>query len=84
KNDPLSKLDNLSTLGRRTQVSPFVPLRKFDVNLVGTSSGDLGFGVTDLYLGSLVPVAFARTYLSSRSEDIGLGRGWSFVFCRSS
>src|SRR2546421_5168024 len=68
KNDPLSQLDNLSTLGRRTQVNPFVPLRKFDVNLVGTSSGDLGFGVTDLYLSSLVPVAFARTYLSSRSE----------------
>lgn len=79
-NNPLHRLDRLATIGRRLVVNPLALLRKSDVSLVGTSRGDLGFGVTDLVLGSSIPLAFGRTYLSSRSEDIGLGRGWSFVF----
>ncbi len=85
KNDPLSQLDNLSTLGRRTQVSPFLHLRRsmfegFSANLVSTGSGSLGFGLTDLYLPGRMPIVFQRSYVSDRSEDIGLGVGWSFVF----
>src|SRR3989440_5157115 len=85
KNDPLSQLDNLSTLGRRTQVSPFLPLRRsmfegFSANLVSTASGSLGFGLADIYLPGHLPIIFQRSYVSDRREDIGLGVGWSFVF----
>lgn len=85
KNDPLSKLDNLSTLGRSTQINPFAPLRRsmFDglsVNLVRTARGNLGFGLTDLHLPGHVPIVFQRSYVSDRREDVGLGVGWSFVF----
>lgn len=46
KNDPLSKLDDLSTLGRRTQVNPFLPLRRsmfdgFSVDLKEAVGGRL-------------------------------------------
>src|SRR5437660_2287063 len=83
--NPLSKLDTLSTLGRATQINPFSPIRRslFDglsVHFVNTASGNLAFGLTDLYLPGLMPLAFQRTYVSDRSEDIGLGTGWSFAF----
>ena len=85
KSDPLSQLDNLSILGRRTQVSPFLPLRRsmfegFSANLVSTASGSLGFGLADIYLPGHMPIVFQRSYVSDRREDIGLGAGWSFVF----
>lgn len=85
KNDPLNRLDNLSTLGRRTQVNPFLPLQRsmFDglsVSLVSTTRGNLAFGLTDLYLQGRMPIVFQRSYISDRREDIGLGVGWSFVF----
>ncbi len=84
-NNPLDKLDNLSTLGRRMQVSPFLHLRRsmfegFSANLVSTASGSLAFGLTDIYLPGRMPIVFQRTYVSDRREDIGLGVGWSFVF----
>jgi len=80
KKDPLSQLDDLSTLGRRTQVNPFLPLRRsmfdgFSVKLINTARGNLGFGLTDLLLSGLVPIVFQRTYVSDRREDIGLGAG---------
>lgn len=86
KNDPLSRLDRLSTLGRRTQATPFLPIKRsiFDglsVNFVNTSHGNLAFGVADIYLpGGPTPIGFQRTYVSDRKEDIGLGVGWSFGF----
>jgi len=63
-----------------------LPLKRsiFDglsVNLVKTSRGDLAFGVADIYLpGGPTPIAFQRSYVSDRKEDIGLGVGWSFGF----
>jgi YD repeat-containing protein len=81
----IDRLDLLSGFGRHTQVSPFQPLRGsllkgVNVNFVNTATGNLSFAVTDISVGSAVPVMFQRTYVSDRQEDFGLGIGWSFAF----
>lgn len=86
ENDAASNpLDKLATLGRRTQVLPFLPVQRsvFEgtmVNFVSTASGQLSFAITDLELSGAMPLMFQRVYSSNRSEDAGLGAGWSFVF----
>jgi hypothetical protein len=77
--------DALSTLGRRTQTQPLVPVQAsaFDgarLNYVSTSNGSLAFAVNDLEISGLMPLFFQRVYASDRVEDAGLGAGWSFVF----
>lgn len=87
-NSPDSQTDSaskLATLGRRTQMSPFVPLKSslfegVSVNFVNTATGRLSFAVTDLNVPGAVPLVFQRTYISDRREDVGLGMGWSFTF----
>lgn len=62
ENDAKSNpLDKLATLGRRTQVQPFMTVQRhvFDgapVNFVGTASGHLAFAVTDLELSGAMPL----------------------------
>lgn len=80
----LNPLDKLATLGRRTQVQPFLPVQRSvsegaQVNFVSTASGQLAFAVTDLELTGAMPLMFQRIYSSDRNEDTGLGAGWSFV-----
>jgi YD repeat-containing protein len=75
----------LGTLGQRTQISPFIPLKSsiFEgatVNLVSTATGRLSFAVNDLNVPGAVPLVFQRTYVSDRIADVGLGEGWSFVY----
>lgn len=75
----------LGTLGQRTQVNPFIPLKSsiFEgapVNLVSTATGRLSFAVNDLNVPGAVPLVFQRTYVSDRIADVGLGAGWSFVY----
>lgn len=75
----------LGTLGQRTQVSPFIPLKNsiFEgapVNLVSTATGRLSFAVNDLNVPGAVPLVFQRTYVSDRIADVGLDEGWSFVY----
>ena len=53
--------DNLATLGRRTQLQPFIPLQRstFEavrMNLVSTSTGNLAFAVNDLELSGVLPI----------------------------
>lgn len=81
----LDSIDQVVTLGRRTQIQPFASLQRtiFDgttVNMVSTSTGHLAFAVTDLEIPGSMPLIFQRTFASDRSEDTGLGTGWSFVF----
>lgn len=79
-------LDNLATLGRRSQPNPLMPLTHstFDgatVNYVSTGSGALSFAVSDLEISGALPLTFQRAYTSDRrAEDYGLGTGWSFAF----
>jgi YD repeat-containing protein len=78
-------LDNLATLGLRTQPLPFTPIQRstFDgatVNLVGTATGHLAFAATDLEVSGSMPVMFQRVYASDSTRDTGLGVGWSFIF----
>jgi YD repeat-containing protein len=79
-------MDNLATLGRRTQLQPFIPLQRstFEgvrLNLVSTSTGNLAFAINDLELSGVLPILFQRVYDSSRRDsDFGLGVGWSFAF----
>ena len=78
-------LDNLATLGRRTQKHPFRPLPRsvFDgavANFVSTSTGRLTFAVTDLEVSGVRPVPFRRVYAGDLERDAGLGVGWSFTF----
>ena len=80
----LEQLDKLATLGRRTQVQPLMPVQRsvFEgapVNFVSSSSGQLSFAVTDLELAGAMPLMFQRIYASSLDEDVGLGKGWSFI-----
>ena len=77
-------LDKLATLGRRAQVQPFMSVQRsifegVPVNFVGTAYGQLSFAVTDLELAGAMPLMFQRAYSSDRSEDVGLGAGWTFV-----
>jgi hypothetical protein len=73
--------DALSTLGRRTQTQPLVPVQAsaFDgarLNFVSTSNGSsLAFAVNDLEISGLMPLFFQRVYASDRVEDAGLGAG---------
>lgn len=78
-------IDELATLGRRTQLRPFTPIQRSmfegtDVNLVSTSTGHLAFATTDLEISGAMPIAFQRVYASDRTQDRGLGAGWSFAF----
>jgi YD repeat-containing protein len=80
----LERLDKLATLGRRTQVQPFLPVQRsvfegVTVNFVSTATGQLAFAVTDLVLAGAMPLMFQRIYSSDRGEDRGLGAGWSFI-----
>jgi YD repeat-containing protein len=84
-NNPVARLDKLASLGHRTQVSPFkqIPRSVFEggtVNMVGTSSGQVSFSITDLTVSGTPPIKFQRVYASGRTEDTGLGTGWSFGF----
>lgn len=77
---PLERLENLATLGRRTQVTPFAPLSRStfegaNINFVNTATGSLAFAVTDMELPGLMPLVFQRAYSSDRQEDSGLGVG---------
>jgi YD repeat-containing protein len=81
----LDPIDKLATLGRRTQVQPFMPVQRsvfegVPVNFVGTAGGQLSFAVTDLALPGAMPLMFQRVYSSDRQENTGLGVGWTFVF----
>lgn len=76
---------NIATLGRRTQPQHLLPIQvsAFEgvrLNFVSTSTGSLAFAVTDLELSGTMPLLFQRVYASDRAEDVGLGRGWSFLF----
>ena len=79
-------LAQLSTLGKKSQLNPFSPIirSRFDgsvVNFVSTAKGNLSFATTDFsYLTGSLPLTFQRTYTSDRTEDRGLGTGWSFTF----
>jgi YD repeat-containing protein len=78
-------LDKLATLGRRTQNNPLLPVKHsvfkgFPIELVSSATGELAFATTDLAFQDNPLLLFQRTYNSSRNEDSGLGRGWSFVF----
>jgi len=78
-------LDRLATLGRRTQNIELLPIvrsqaKGFPIEYVSSSSGELSFAETDLAFKDNPLLLFQRTYLSSRTEDFGLGRGWSFAF----
>ena len=84
-NSLLNPLDNLATLGQRTQILPFTPIQRstFDgviVNLVGTATGHLAFATTDLEIPGPMPILFQRVYTSDSTRDTGLGAGWSFIF----
>lgn len=79
--------EKLATLGREAQAQarPLTPILRsvfegMPVNFVNTATGNLTFQVSDLKLEGAQPIEFARIYDSSRSEDTGLGRGWSFLF----
>lgn len=77
--------DRLATLGKRIQNNPFLPLKHslfkgLPINFVSSSTGELSLAVTDLAFGDNPLLLFQRTYNSSRNEDSGLGRGWSFAF----
>ncbi|MDQ3818325.1 MAG: DUF6531 domain-containing protein [Acidobacteriota bacterium] len=76
---------NLSSLGRLAQPQHLLPIQvsAFEgvrLNFVSTSNGSLAFAVTDLELSGTMPLLFQRVYTSDRTEDVGLGVGWSFVF----
>ena len=78
-------LDRLATLGRRTQNIELLPIARsqakgFPIELVSSSSGELAFTETDLAFKDNPLMVFQRTYVSSRNEDAGLGRGWSFAY----
>lgn len=78
-------LDRLATLGRQAQNTDLLPIARsqakgFPIEFVSSSSGELAFAQTDLAFKDNPLLLFQRTYLSSRSEDVGLGRGWSFAF----
>ncbi len=78
-------LDRLATIGRQTQSIELLPVARsqakgFPIEFVGSSSGELAFAQTDIAFKDNPLLVFQRTYLSSRTEDFGLGRGWSFAF----
>lgn len=78
-------LDKLATLGRRTQNIELLPIARsqtkgLPIEYVSSSTGEVSFAQTDLAFADNPLMLFQRTYLSSRNEDIGLGRGWSFAF----
>lgn len=82
---PANPLDRLATLGRQTHTVELLPVARpqikgFPVEFVSSSSGELAFAQTDLVFKDNPLLLFQRTYLSSRGEDFGLGRGWSFAF----
>ncbi len=77
--------DRLANLGRQTQNIELLSVARSQgkgtpVELVSSSSGELAFAQTDLAFKDNPLLLFQRTYLSSRDEDVGLGRGWSFAF----
>ncbi|MGH9968012.1 MAG: DUF6531 domain-containing protein [Pyrinomonadaceae bacterium] len=79
------RIDGLSTIGRTTQIQPLLPVHRsifagFPVNFVSTATGHLAFAVNDFGLSGSMPVVFQRVYSSDRGEDLGLGKGWSFLF----
>lgn len=78
-------LDRLATLGRQTQNIELLPItRSLDkgspIEYVSSSTGELAFAQTDLAFKDNPLLLFQRNYVSSRTEDFGLGRGWSFAF----
>lgn len=79
------KIESLSTIGRRTQIQPLLPVQRsifagLPINFVSTATGYLAFAVTDFALSGSMPLIFQRVYSSDGEEDLGLGKGWSFVF----
>ena len=81
----LQAIDRLQGLGRTTQVQVLLPLQRSirqgaPVNFVSTATGQLAFTINDLSLTGTMPIVFQRFYSSERSEDRGLGKGWSFAF----
>jgi YD repeat-containing protein len=84
-NAMLEAIDRLQGLGRMTQVHVLFPVQRsirqgVPVNFVSTATGHLAFTINDLSLTGTMPIVFQRFYSSERSEDRGLGRGWSFAF----
>ncbi len=78
-------LDRLATLGRRTQNIELLPIARSQlkgspIEFISSSSGELAFAQVDLAFKDNPLLLFQRTYVSSRDEDFGLGRGWSFAF----
>lgn len=78
-------LDRLATLGRQTQNIELLPIERSQVKgspieYVSSSTGELAFAQTDLAFKDNPLLLFQRNYVSSRTEDFGLGRGWSFAF----
>lgn len=78
-------IDRLQGLGRMTQVHVLFPFQRsirqgVPVNFVSTATGHLAFTINDLSLTGTMPIVFQRFYSSERSEDRGLGKGWSFAF----
>jgi YD repeat-containing protein len=81
----LEAIDRIQGLGRMTQVHVLFPVQRsiregVPVNFVSTATGHLAFTVNDLTLGGTMPILFQRFYSSERTEDRGLGKGWSFAF----
>ncbi|MGI8556366.1 MAG: DUF6531 domain-containing protein [Pyrinomonadaceae bacterium] len=75
----------MAILGRQSQNNSLLPIRRssvkgFPIDFVSSSTGELAFAVTDLAFEDNPLLLFQRIYLSSRNEDFGLGRGWSFAF----
>ncbi len=78
-------LDRLATLGHQSQNNPLLPVKHslfkgFPIGFVSSATGELSFAMTDLAFKDNPLMIFQRTYNSSRIEDSGLGRGWSFAF----
>lgn len=78
-------LDRLATLGYQSQNNPLLPIKHslfkgFPIGFVSSATGELSFAMTDIAFKDNPLLLFQRAYDSSRVEDSGLGRGWSFAF----
>jgi len=47
------------------------------LNLVSSANGRLTFSIKDLEISGAMPISFTRVYASDKSQDTGLGAGWS-------
>ena len=77
--------DKLAVLGQDIKNKSLLPVRKstlkgLPVEYVSSGTGELSFAVNDISYSGASSLLFQRYFSSNNKEDIGLGKGWSFIY----